>query len=106
MQLGTGQGWSRHEVFFGEVPAAAWEQFAAEEITPRFPEGFTVVEAAGQWQNSEGIIGREESRVLVLLTPNDPATRQAVQTVADAFKARFQQEAVLVVETPARVDFR
>src|SRR5258707_8051902 len=31
------------------VGEAAWSRFLAREITPRFPDGLTVLDAAGQW---------------------------------------------------------
>src|SRR5258707_4700217 len=32
------------------VSGAAWSRFLAREITPRFPDGLTVLDAAGQWR--------------------------------------------------------
>src|SRR5260370_23477088 len=36
------------------VDAAAWSRFLAREITPRFPDGLTVLDAAGQWRGPGG----------------------------------------------------
>ncbi len=32
----------------------------AAEVTPRFPDGLTVVEAGGQWRDGKGAIGSHE----------------------------------------------
>ena len=46
------------ELFFGRdiagrapLSEAEWRDFAAEIITPNFPDGFTVFDAEGQWRN-------------------------------------------------------
>ena len=75
---GTGATpWLRTELFFGcakpdgtAVSAAEWETFLDAEITPRFPEGLTVLEAAGQWQEADGDIVEERSKVVLLLYPH------------------------------------
>src|SRR5258705_1383008 len=36
------------------VGEAAWSRFLAREITPRFPDGLTVLDAAGQWRGPGG----------------------------------------------------
>src|SRR5260370_450493 len=36
------------------VSEAAWSRFLAREITPRFPDGLTVLDAAGQWRGPVG----------------------------------------------------
>ena len=38
---------------------AAWDAFLADTVTPRFPDGLTVLDARGQWRDSEGLIGKE-----------------------------------------------
>jgi hypothetical protein len=35
------------------VSEGLWSDFMASEITPRFPEGLTVLDAMGQWQDKE-----------------------------------------------------
>ena len=93
------------ELFFGlglpdhhMVPPAAWDRFVAGVLAPAFPDGFTVLEARGQWRNPKtGAIGREPSRMVVIATPDTPAMRAAIAAVSRAWRARFAQEAVGVV---------
>jgi hypothetical protein len=94
----------RAELLFGRnvggkpgVSDADWQAFAAAEITPRFPSGFSVVDAAGQWRGDDGSVVREASKVLVVLAPANGETRARLDAIARAYKARFHQEAVGVV---------
>ena len=61
-------------LFFGRsqgtvevVTDEAWQAFLATEITPRFPDGLTVVDAAGQWRDATGTIVRERSELVIIL---------------------------------------
>lgn len=86
----------------GRVTEAAWQGFVDEVVTPRFPDGFTVLRGEGQWRGGDGRITREPSRVLEVIGAEGPARRQALAEIVDAYKARFRQEAVLVTESPVR----
>ncbi len=66
----------RTELYFGKsipgggtVTDAAFAQFLDQEVTPRFPAGFTVVPARGQFRQSDGVIAREASDMLILILP-------------------------------------
>jgi hypothetical protein len=89
----------------GEVTAEEWSAFLADTVTPRFPDGLTAWEASGQWRGADGTIVREPSRVLMLLHADDAANDRAIREIVAAYKARFRQEAVLRVRTPACVAF-
>jgi len=88
----------------GEVSDAALARFVAEEITPRFPEGFTLLDGAGAWRDrASGETIRERTMILVVLHP--PARRGAVEEIAAAYARRFGQQSVLRVESPAEARF-
>ena len=89
----------------GSVSAAEWDAFLRDTVTPRFPDGLTVVGAAGQWRGGDGVIVREASYVLELLHAEDAASDRAIGEIVAAYKARFRQEAVMRVTTPACVAF-
>lgn len=102
------------ELFFGRgagsrrvVTEARWEAFLAREITPRFPDGLTVVDARGQWRDpAAGRIAREATKLVVLVTPADAASGTAsrqdrVAAVVEAYKRRFRQKSVLVLTRSA-----
>lgn len=86
------------------VSETDWARFLAAEVTPRFPEGLTVLDAAGQWRDG-GRLVREPSKV-VLLTLKQPAVDQArIDAIVEAYKQRFRQQSVGVVLRPACVSF-
>lgn len=89
----------------GVVTPEEWAEFLKSTVTPRFPQGLTVWQAAGQWRGADGAVVREASHVLSLVHPNDASNEKAVLEVVVEYKSRFQQEAVLRVKAPACVSF-
>ena len=79
----------------GRVSDAEWEAYLDSVVTPRFPAGFTVVEAEGHWRGESGVVERERTEVLTLLHPGDEASREAVRALTGEYVRRFHQEAVL-----------
>ena len=53
----------------GRVTQTQWQQFLADVITPRFPDGLTAWAAAGQWRNPSGELQKEDSYVLHVVHP-------------------------------------
>jgi hypothetical protein len=84
-----------------EVSAAEWADFSRDEITPRFPQGFTVLEGQGQWRDADGGVAQESSRMLQVVHPDDTVSDAAMADIAMRYKQRFGQEAVLRVRSPA-----
>ena len=82
----------------GVVTPEEWAEFLRNTVTPRFPQGLTAWQASGQWRGADGAIVREASHVLTLIHPDDETHEQAVLEIVAAYKARFQQEAVLRVQ--------
>ena len=93
---------TEYRLFFGRnlgdrevVSDPAWRDFLATEITARFPDGLTVMDAAGQWRDGAGrLIGERTKLVLILAAPGAEAA-QRVEAIVEAYKARFGQESVL-----------
>lgn len=63
--------------------------------SPAFPQGFTVIDAAGQWRGASGQVVREPSKLVVLLHPRDAKADAAIAALIDTYRQRFAQEAVL-----------
>ncbi len=80
----------------GEVTDAELEKFVDEVVTPRFPEGFTMWTATGSWAGEE-----EQTLVLEFLHPYGRRFDEQVREIADEYRRRFRQEAVLRVTLPA-----
>ena len=102
----------KYELFMGRsvadgevVDDQSWDAFLADTVTPRFPDGLTVLDAQGQWRNSEGRILQERSKVLVILAPPDEELRGLIDEVSDEYKRRFNQETVLEVESDTCISF-
>jgi hypothetical protein len=79
----------------GRVREAEWRQFLNEFITPRFPDGLTVMKANGQWRNASGHIEQEASQVVIILHAGDPTARGKISETMAEYRQRFDQEAVL-----------
>lgn len=104
--------WIKTELYFGLAPAEAeglglaaaegtWRSFLDEEVTPRFPDGLTVLDAYGQWRpEGQGEVERVRSRVLVIVHPASPAKRAGIDAICEGYKTRTGAKSVLVVETP------
>lgn len=93
------------ELFFGRfIPGRAplsdaeWRGFVAEIVTPHFPDGFTAVDAEGQWRNpGTGVIARAPTKVLLVAVPPGPDLAPRFSAVIEAYKARFRQQSVGVI---------
>jgi len=88
------------------VSESAWKRFLAREITPRFPDGLTVTSAAGQWRDrSTGAIVNEPSKLVLIVLPGNADDQARLDAVVAAYKRRFHQQSVGVVEQSACVSF-
>lgn len=89
------------------VSNAAWMRFVDREITPRFPEGLTVVDAAGQWRDTKtGGVVREPSKIVTIVLSDPEKQQAALDAVIDAYKKKFRQQAVGVIFRPACISFQ
>jgi Protein of unknown function (DUF3574) len=80
------------------VGDTAWMRFLAREITPRFPDGLTVLDATGQWRDpASGRLARERSRLVVIVTAAEPPADDRIAAIVGAYKQRFHQKSVGVV---------
>ena len=88
------------------VDDEAWDTFLTDTVTPRFPDGLTVLDGRGQWRGSDGLIKKERSKLLVILAQPGDDKMRLVDEVSDEYKRRFSQESVLQVVDDACVSFR
>jgi hypothetical protein len=77
--------------------------FVDEEVVTRFPAGTTQIATNGTYGSRLGGVIHERSRLLTILHPVDPVSEAKIHKVAELYRIRFQQEAVLVAMTPALV---
>ena len=101
VQIAFGRGMGAQDV----VSEEAFQKFVDAEITPRFPDGLTLVEARGQWRGADGRIASEPSKVLMLALPPGGEGLRKADEVRAAYAKAFRQEAVMLVTQPACVAF-
>ncbi len=93
------------ELFFGRnikgrgpLTEAEWAAFAAEIVTPNFPDGFTVFDGDGQWQNpATGKISKDPTKILLVAVKRSAELAGRLTAVIDAYKTRFHQQSVGIV---------
>jgi len=88
------------------IPDGEWRQFLKDEVTPRFPDGFTVFDSYGQWLNpNTGIVTRQRSAVINLVVPDSPDTIRKLHELAEYYKQKFHHISVGISLTPACASF-
>jgi len=87
------------------VSDSAWSGFVRSVLTPAFPEGATIWDAAGQWRAPKGQLVRERSFVVELVHLVTPDVEARVQHVMADYKTRFAQQSVLRLVTNAWAGF-
>ncbi|MFC3076894.1 DUF3574 domain-containing protein [Phenylobacterium terrae] len=91
------------QLFFGPniagqpgISETAFTSFVEEELTPRFPQGLTVLDGGRQWQGSENALIRQAAKVVVIVLPRKGSDK-LLDEVRARYKSRFQQESVLLI---------
>ena len=102
----------RLELVFGlsrtgriDVSEGEWTQFLEQEVTPRFPDGLTVLAGSGQWRNAQGSVIREPSRLLLIWAKPAPDLDSRITAIREAWKAAHRQESVLRADGLSCVSF-
>lgn len=108
----SGEAMARIELLFGMsrpgggmLSEAEWTAFIDAEVTPRFPEGLTVLTGYGQWRNSAGVIARETSRMLIVWHKPAADLDSRIEAIRVAFKTRYAPESVMRVDGMSCVSF-
>ena len=105
---GAQKPWVVADLLFGRtnVSEASFARFLAAEVTTRFPDGFTVIDAKGQWRAPGGEkITHERSKVLMIAMPPAADNDERLQQIIAAYKTRFKQQSVGLIVRPACVSF-
>ena len=100
------------QLFFGRnigskpgVSEAAFAKFVDEELTPRFPDGLTVLDGGGQWRGPENKLIRESAKIVLIVLPQRGDSIERVEAARAAYKTRFNQESVVLITQPGCVSF-
>jgi hypothetical protein len=87
------------------VSDRAFADFLAAEVTPRFPDGLTVIDARGQWRDAGGALLREPAKLVLLVFADDAQKRADLAAIAEAYKRKFRQQSVLTSVRAGCVSF-
>ena len=111
-KLIQGEIFARTELLFGlsrsggpDITEVEFQTFVDLKVTPRFPEGLTLLTGNGQFRDSAGSIIQEGSKLLILLYPFSKDRSALVDEVRKDYKDEFQQESVLRVDEHSCVSF-
>lgn len=86
------------------VSEQQWQTFLAEVVTPRFPDGLTVLNAYGQGRTSPAApITAETTKVLIIVHPHSQAAQNALAEIKAEYARRFRQPGVFHTDWPARI---
>jgi hypothetical protein len=112
---GETKGWVDTRLYFGLGPAdqpgqgiseAEWQQFLDKQVTPRFPEGLSVLNVLGQWQGkTESAPERLRTKMLIIDYPDTQRNREKVDAIRAAWKQKTGDQSVMRVTEPADVSF-
>lgn len=81
----------------GAVGEVEWQAFVDAEVTPRFPDGLTVLTGYGQWRKTHGL-RKEGSRILLIWHAPAADSEAKIEAIRDAYKVRFGQDSVMRVD--------
>ena len=108
-------GWVDTKLYFGLGPAdhpeqgiseTKWRDFLDREVTPRFPDGLSVLDVYGQWRAmGQTQPERERSKLLIIDYPDTAENRAKVGAIRATWKKLTGDESVLQVTAPADVSF-
>lgn len=99
--------WTAQIFLGGKAPGRISDRdlraFVDQEVTPRFPDGVTVVDGGGQWKGDDNQLIREAAKVVLIVLPPRRDAQAQVDAVRAAYRARFRQETVVLTPPPACV---
>ena len=103
---------ARLELLFGTsrrqgapISEGEWTSFLDTEVTPRFPNGLTVLSGPGQWRGVDGLVAKERSLMLVIWYEPTSLADAHIEAIRSAFKQLFDQESVMRVDSVSCVSF-
>lgn len=82
---------------------AALRRFVEQEVTPRFPDGVTMVAGGARWKGAGDRMIRDAAKVVLIVLPARGDPQANVEAVRAAYRTRFKQDSVVVMPPPACV---
>lgn len=66
------------------------KSFIDQEITTKFPDGFTIFDSRGQWKSPEHGLIRERTIVIDIQCPDTDDAKEKIDSIARAYVFRFK----------------
>jgi hypothetical protein len=110
----TPVSWNQTELYFGTsqpngsvVTDEQFGQFIDLYVTPRFPDGLTLLSGDGQFRSfMSNVIIKEKSKLLILFYPPQMTdANKKIQEIRELYKTMFLQESVLRADSRAAISF-
>ncbi len=112
---GQTKGWVDTKLYFGLGPAehpekgvseGDWRRFLDREVTPRFPDGLSVLDVYGQWQGKDQTVPeRLRSKMLIIDYLDTAENRAKIEAIRSAWKLKTGDQSVMRVTEAADVSF-
>jgi hypothetical protein len=112
---GQAKGWVDTKLYFGLGPVeppgkgvseSQWREFLDKEVTPRFPDGLSVVDVYGQWQGkNQTAPERLRSKMLIIDYPDTQENRDKIEAIRAAWKQCTGDQSVLRVTEAVDISF-
>jgi hypothetical protein len=107
------EAFARIELFFGlsrpsggVITEEEFKAFVDGRVTPRFPDGLTVLAGSGRFRNASGTIVAEGAKLLILLVPiRDARAHEKIEAIRYDYRWQFQQESILRADAASCVSF-
>jgi Protein of unknown function (DUF3574) len=106
------EAFARTELFFGlsrqggVISESEFKAFVDTQVTPRFPDGLTLLSGVGQFRDAGGTILVEGSKLLILLYPRRDRDADAkIEQIRREYRRAFQQQSVLRADDVSCVSF-
>ncbi len=105
--------WQETKLFMGlsrsggaAVSRREWDQFVIDHFVAGFPNGFTIVETTGYWRDrNTGATVYENGKQVIVLHEATPDNETMINEIAEKYRARFDQQSVLISSSTTRVRF-
>ena len=83
----------------GGVSEVEFAKFLDGEVSPRFPQGMTVIDAEGRWTPPAGSMIRTPAKMVMIILPGNADDAKKLDAVRVAYKTRFHQPSALLMTT-------
>jgi len=98
------------ELLFGRVAQGApsvseseFRRFLTREVSPRFPDGLTVVNARGRWTPPAGSAIGEQPKLVMIVLHGGADDLAKLDAIRAAYQAQYHQQSVLLPTGPGCV---